>query len=347
MKYIKMTLCFVLLVLVLFIFTTFLLDSNKSSKYIRSVDIENNHNISLQVGEEVKYKIHNGLLNKVGIDKVYNWSSKNNDVVDVNNNGIVKAKIPGTATIYAKFGNKTIKSNVIVYDVKDILIVVGDSRFDHFKDDNEFEKTGDYVVKYKNTISVLNKIDKIYIVSLSGMRYNWLAGLDEYKDKNANIYVSNIIREYEKKTNNISKYNIKILFNLGVNDLNHRYLQNDKPTDVALKYLNKLNNLMENDWNSNILNNISLNIITLFPTDDEMTSCYFPGRYNKDVIEFNNTIVSNSRYKVCDAYNDLGFKDDYFRERKNKSCATRDGLHFSPEFNRDILYPYLIECFNK
>ena len=179
------------------------------------------------------------------------------------------------------------------------------------------------------------------------MRYNWLAGIDEYKDKNASMYVSNIIREYERKTSDIYKYNIKILFNLGVNDLNHRYLQNDKPTDVALKYLNELNNLMEKEWNSNILNSVSLNIITLFPTNDEMTSCYFPGRYNKDIIEFNNTIVSNSRYKVCDAYNDLGFKDDYFRERKTKSCATRDGLHFSPEFNRDILYPYLIECFNK
>ena len=344
MKYIKLVITFVILVLTICIFCFILKDND--IKNIRNVEMNNNDIISLKIGDDLKFNIYDEYTGKININNLYKWSSSNTDVLSVDG-GTAKAKLPGTSIIKAKFGSKTIKTNVNVYDIKDIIIVVGDSRFDHFKDDNEFIKTDDYVVKYKNTVSVLNKIDKIYIVSLSGMRYNWLAGLNEYKDNNANIYVSNIIREYEKKTNNISKYNIKILFNLGVNDLNHRYLQNDKPTDVALKYLNKLNNLMENDWNSNILNNISLNIITLFPTDDEMTSCYFPGRYNKDVIEFNNAIVSNSRYKVCDAYNDLGFKDDYFRERKNKSCATRDGLHFSPEFNRDILYPYLIECFNK
>lgn len=346
MKYIKMILLFVFLILVLFIFTV-LLNTNKSSKYIRSVNMENNQNISLKVGDKIKYNIYDGWLNKFGIDKLYKWSSSNDNVAVIENSGIIKAKTPGTSTVSAELGNKTIKANVSVYDIKDILIVVGDSRFDHFKDDNEFDKTENYEVKYKNTTSVLNKLNRIYIVSLSGMRYNWLAGLDQYKDKNANKYVSNIIQEYEKKTNNISKYNIKILFNLGVNDLNHRYLQNDKPTDIALKYLNELNNLMENEWSSNIINNISLNIITLFPTDDEMTSCYHPGRYNKDVIEFNDAIISNSRYKVCDAYHDLEFRDDYFREKKSKSCANRDGLHFSPEFNRDILYPYLIECFDK
>lgn len=346
MKYIKMILLFVLLVLVLFIFTT-LLDTNKSSKYIRSVNMENNQNISLKVGDKIKYNIYDGLPNKFGIDKLYKWSSSNDNVAVIENSGIIKAKTPGTSTVSAKLGNKIIKTNVNVYDIKDIIIVVGDSRFDHFKDDNNFIETDNYEVKYKNTVSVLNKVDRIYVVSLSGMRYNWLAGLDEYKDKNANVFVSDIIHEYEEKTSKTVKYNIKIMFNLGVNDLNHRYLLDDKPSNVALKYLNELNKLMENEWSSNIINDISLNIITLFPTDDEMNACYSSLRYNIDVIEFNNTIITNSKYKVCDAYNDLGFRDDFFRERNDKSCASRDGLHFSPEFNRDILYPYLIDCFNK
>jgi hypothetical protein len=156
-----------------------------------------------------------------------------------------------------------------------------------------------------------------------------------------------IIKEYEDKTNGNLKYDIKIMVNLGVNDLSKKYLKDDTASEVAMKYLDKFDSLMNGEWKSNVINKISLNVITLFPVNDEMIDCYFPGRYNKDVIEFNKTIINNSKYKVCDAYNDLKFKDIYFRQRSDKSCATRDGLHFTKEFNKNILYPYLINVCSK
>lgn len=317
--------------------------NSKSYDNITTIDMLHNRTLSIEDKDKVKLNIKLSNDFPVSSNKFYTWKSSNKKVAIVDNNGIIQAKNAGTTTITAKFNNKTIKTKLTVYKIKQVIIVVGDSRMDHFKDDNEFKTTSKYEIKYAEKSGLLSNINRFYVVSLSGMRYNWLAGEDNYKDKSATKYVKEIINEYEDKTNDTIKYNIKILFNLGVNDLANKYL--DTPaSDVANKYLNKLDENMNNEWKSNKINKISLNMITLFPVRDKMIDCYFPGRYNKDVIEFNNTIKKNSKYPVCDAYNDLDFKDEVFRERHgNDTCATRDGLHFTKEFNKDILYPYLVD----
>ena len=106
---------------------------------------------------------------------------------------------------------------------------------------------------------------------------------------------------------------------------------------------------MNNEWSSDIIDKISLNMITLLPIQDEQVKCYSNVRYNKYVIEFNEYTRNNYQGKICDIYNDLKFNDNVFREKAgHESCATRDGLHFSKEFNTKDLYSYIINyCSNK
>ena len=342
---------FIIIVAVFICFISFLIkDSNNLNldvnNNITTIDMVDNNNLQLVVDDVIKLKAH---VSRKFTDNntSYNWVSSNNEVATVSREGIVKTKKSGSSVITASIGNELIKINLTVYDIKNIIIMVGDSRMDNFKDDNNFMETNKYEVKYKYG-GMLDNFKKLYVVSLSGMRYDWLAGIGQYKNANATNYVRDIILHYEDITDEYDKYNIKILFNLGVNDLNHRYLDTDVK-DVSLKYLDKLNKLMANEWNSDIINKISLNIVTLFPVNDKQIGCYFPGRYNRDVIEFNKEMVKNSSYTVCDAYNDLDFNDSVFRERlDNKSCSNRDGLHFSSSFNTDVLYSYLVDvCANK
>lgn len=336
----------ILFVLIIIGIVDFHIVSNKDNKNssVRSVEMIKDKELSIKHGDSIQLNIYSSDLVKINTNKFYKWSSSNEDVAYVDEDGIIRTNKAGTTTIEAKSNGKTIKNTLDVYDIKDIVIVVGDSRMDYFKDDNNFKQTSRYEIKYTDNKSILSNIDRLYVVSLSGMRYEWLAGENIYKKNNATNYVRDIIEDYEEKTNANRKYNIKIMFNLGVNDLAHKYLQDDTPSEVADKYLEKIDSLMDNEWHSNIINQISLNMITLFPVNDQMVDCYFPGRYNKDVIEFNETIIENSKYTVCDAYKEIGFKESYFRERtSNKECATRDGLHFSSKFDKDILYPYLIQ----
>lgn len=308
---------------------------------ISVIDMVDDSDLSIKKGDEVKLNINLFDNTLFSGNKLYNWKSSNKDVAIVDD-GYIKTKKSGKTTITAEFNGKIIETNLFVYEVLEIGIIIGDSRMDHFKDDNDFIETNKYEIKYMEKSSLLNNYKRLYVVSLSGMRYNWLAGEDSYEDDNATDYVKDIIGEYEDKTNDTTKYNIKLLFNLGVNDLNHRYLGNDTPSEVAEKYLEKLDSNMHDEWHSDVVNNISLDILTLFPVNDEMTDCYFPGRYNKDVIEFNKYIIDNSKYNVCDAYNEAGFNNESFRKRTDKSCASRDGLHFSEEFNKGELYNYLV-----
>lgn len=314
---------------------------------IDTIDMLDNKSLFLKNGSNIRLNIFFSDDLKIRMNKFYNWSSSNDKVCKVNDEGVVSSKETGSSYIKATMGTDTIKTKITVYDIKNILVIVGDSRMDNFKDDNNFIETSKYEVKYIEKTSLLSNFDRIYVVSLSGMRYNWLAGEDDYKNNNVTKYVEDIIYEYEDKTTDTYRYDIKILFNLGVNDLNHRYLKNDSPVYVAEKYLNKLEDIMNNEWKSDIINNISLNIVTLFPVEDEQVACYFPGRYNKDVIEFNNYIKKEYNGVVCDAYKDIDFNKNSFRKRTNKECARRDGLHFSEEFNREILYPYLVNVCGK
>jgi hypothetical protein len=336
---------FALFVLIIFSYKEIEKDNEISS--IKTVEMINDKELSLQNNSNIKFEIYSSNLLKINNNVFYKWTSSNESVATVDDEGVVKVNKAGTTTIIAKSKSKTLKTIINAYDIKKIAIVVGDSRMDHFKDDNKFSETSRYEIKYIDNNSILSDIDRLYVVSLSGMRYNWLAGEDDYKENNATNYVKDIIKEYEDKTNGNLKYDIKIMVNLGVNDLSKKYLKDDTASEVAMKYLDKFDSLMNGEWKSNVINKISLNVITLFPVNDEMIDCYFPGRYNKDVIEFNKTIINNSKYKVCDAYNDLKFKDIYFRQRSDKSCATRDGLHFTKEFNKNILYPYLINVCSK
>lgn len=310
------------------------------------IDIVDNNDLSIKNNSKIKLNIKFANIFKSS-NNFFDWESSNEDVASVDN-GVVVAKNPGTTTITAKLDNLEIKSKVTVYDIKKVIIIIGDSRMDHFKDDNNFNSTSRYEIKYTDKVSMLSKYDRLYVVSLSGMRYEWFAGLDTYKDNNATNYVKDIISEYEDKTKDTLKYDIKLLFNLGVNDLSHYHLTTT-PSEVASKYLSKIDDVMNNEWKSDKIYNISLNMVTLFPVNDEQIKCYFPKRYNEDVIEFNDYITTNSKYTVCDAYNDLDFNDSVFRERTdNASCATRDGLHFSKEFNTTELYSYLVNvCANK
>ena len=339
-----------IVIIVLFGYITIRFNSLKEEidNNIIVIDMVDNNNLSLKKDTKIKLNINLFDNNLISGNKLYKWKSSDKDIATVDGDGFLETKKSGKTIISEEFNCNIIKTNLIVYDVLDIAIIIGDSRMDHFKDDNNFNETDKYEVKYLEKSSMLSNYNKLYVVSLSGMRYNWLAGEDEYRDNNATKYVEKIIKEYEDKTNDTTKYNIKLLFNLGVNDLNHSYLGNDSPGYVAEKYLEKLDDNMHNAWNSNIINNISLNIVTLFPVNDEMTDCYFKGRYNKDVEEFNQYMLDNSKYTVCDAYNEINFTEDVFRERNDKSCATRDGLHFSEEFNRKELYNYLVNvCANK
>ena len=339
------------LVIIIFVIDVVLykgVDNTSISDNTQVIDMIDEGNLNLKQGEDTKLSITFSDQINLEVNNFYKWSSSDSSVCTVDDNGIVHAKKAGEAYIKAKWQGKTIKTKVTVYDIKSILIVVGDSRMDNFKDDNNFMDTSKYEVKYIEKTSLISNFEKMFVVSLSGMRYNWLAGENDYKDDNATKYVEEIIKEYEEKTNNIHKYDIKILFNLGVNDLEHKYLKDDSPAYIASKYLHKLDNIMNNEWKSDIINNIDLNMITLFPVNDEQVECYFPGRYDKDIVEFNNYIKSEYKGSVCDAYNDLDFNANVFRPRSDKTCASRDGLHFSKEFNQEKLYPYLVnDCAKK
>ena len=342
-KHKKIVLINLFLIIFILIIIALKLGTTVNKNYnIDEIDMLDNENLVLKNGSNIKLNISFSDNFKVSINRVYKWSSSDNDVCSVDDEGIIYTKEPGTAYIEAKHGNDIIKTKVTVYDTKNVLIIVGDSRMDHFKDDNGFTSTSDYEVKYTEKPSLLSDFERIYVVSLSGMRYNWLAGENGYQDNNATLYVEDIIEEYEDKTTDIYKYNIKILFNLGVNDLNHKYLGDDSPAYISGKYIDKLEEIMNNEWKSDIINNISLNMVTLLPVEDEQVSCYFTGRYNSDVIEFNEFTKKEYDGVVCDAYNDLDINENSFRERTDKECANRDGLHFSKEFNREVLYPYLV-----
>lgn len=341
-----------LLIIFIFLLVLFAICHLEYKSYVYSfednykiLDISNNNNFSIYSGSTLRFNVR--LSDNVkSSNKIYKWSSSNKEIATVDDNGLVKFKKSGDVSISAIYKEEEWNVKVKVYNIKKILVIIGDSRMDHFKDDNGFSSTDRYEVKYSDKISMINDYDRIYVVSLSGMRYNWLSGDGEYKRNNAREYVKDIIHEYENKTDDYVKYDIKLLFNLGINDLNHTYLDTT-PSKVALKYLDKLEEYMNNDWSSEVINNISLNMVTLFPIQDTQASCYFPGRYDKDTIEFNNEIKSSSKYNVCDAYSDVGFNDKSFRKRNDKDCANRDGLHFSPEFNKKELYNYLINvCAN-
>lgn len=215
---------------------------------------------------------------------------------------------------------------------------------DNFKDDNKFQETDNYEIKYKDKETTFSPYERIYVVSLSGMEYDWFYGQGKYKNNNATKYVQNIIEQYASKTTETTNYEIKILFNLGVNDIKSKSAQ-----EIAQKYLETIDERLNNQWANSKINKITLNMVTLFPIQDEQIKCHFPGRYNKTVIEFNQYIQNNYQGTICDAYNDLKFTDESFRtSTTNQSCATRDGLHFSKEFNTQVLYPYLINyCANK
>ncbi len=347
-KYSKIIFINLFLIIFLLIIITLRLGNATNKNYsINEVEMLNNENLILKNGSNIKLNISLFDNFKLSINKVYKWISSNQDICSVNNDGVVYAKSPGITYITARRNNDIIKTKVTVYDTKNILIIVGDSRMDNFKDDNKFISTSNYEVKYTEKPSLLSDFERIYVVSLSGMRYNWLVGEDGYQDNNATLYVKDIIEEYENKTNDIYNYNIKILFNLGVNDLNHKYLGNDSPAYISEKYITKLKDIMNNEWKSDIINNISLNMVTLLPVEDSQVSCYFTGRKNSDVIEFNEFTKNEYDGVVCDAYNDLDINKNSFRERTDKDCANRDGLHFSKKFNREVLYPYLINVCGK
>lgn len=339
----------ILIIILLFIvfFVGNLEGTNKDMEdNVNVIDIVDDSDLSIKNNSKVKLNIKFANIFKSS-NNFFDWESSNEDVASVDN-GVVKAKSPGTTTVTAKLDNLEIKTKITVYDIKKVIIIIGDSRMDHFKDDNNFNSTSRYEIKYTDKVSMLSKYDRLYVVSLSGMRYEWFSGDGIYKENNATNYVKDIISEYEDKTKDTIKYDIKLLFNLGVNDLSHYHLTTT-PSEVASKYLSKIDDVMNNEWKSDKIYNISLNMVTLFPVNDDQIKCYFPKRYNKDVIEFNDYITTNSKYTVCDAYNDLDFNDLVFRERfDNASCATRDGLHFSKEFNTTELYSYLVNvCANK
>lgn len=312
------------------------------------IEIADNNNLRIKNNEQIKLNVKIADIFKTS-NKIFNWESSNEEVAEVNSEGLITTKKTGITHINCRLKNKKITTKLTVYENKQIVIVVGDSRMDHFKDDNEFESTDKYEVKYTDKKSLLSNYERLYVVSLSGMRHNWLVGEGEYKEKNATEYVKKIIKEYEEKTTETTKYEIKILFNLGVNDLTDKHLENTNPNEVAKKYLTTLEKNLNNEWSSKIIKDISLNIITLLPVRDYQVKCHFPGRHNEYVIEFNEYIKNNYQGKICDIYNDLEFKDNIFRERNGyENCSTRDGLHFSKEFNKEKLYPYLTNyCANK
>lgn len=312
------------------------------------VEVVDSNNLRVKTNEKLKLNVKIADIFKTS-NKIFKWESTNEEVATVDDNGLVTTKKAGITSIICRLKDKVIETRLTVYDEKKIVILVGDSRMDHFKDDNNFNETNRYEIKYTDKKGILPMYERFYVVSLSGMRYNWLVGSDKYRDDNATKYVRQIIKEYEEKNNETTNYEIKILFNLGVNDLTDEYLGNDTPSEVAQKYLTSLEKNMNNEWSSDVIDKISLNIITLLPVFDSQVKCYFPGRYNKYVVEFNDYIKNNYQGKICDIYNDIEFSYDTFRERYgNNSCATRDGLHFTEEFNTQELYPYLVNyCANK
>lgn len=312
------------------------------------VEIVDDNNLKIKTNEQITLNVKIADIFKTS-NKIFKWKSTDEEVAEVDANGVVTTKKAGTTYIKCQLNDKTIKTKLTVYEKKKIVIVVGDSRMDDFKDDNNFESTDKYEIKYTDQKNILSTYERFYVVSLSGMYYDWLVGNGYFKDENATKYVKKIIKEYEDKTDEYTKYEIKILFNLGVNDLKESHFQSTTPSDVAKKYLTTLEEILNNEWSSETIERISLNMITLLPIQDEQIKCHFPGRYNKFVTEFNEYIKNNYQGEICDIYNDLEFTDDVFRDRPGKeSCSIKDGLHFSKKFNTEKLYPYLTNyCANK
>jgi hypothetical protein len=171
---------FALFVLIIFSYKEIEKDNEISS--IKTVEMINDKELSLQNNSNIKFEIYSSNLLKINNNVFYKWTSSNESVATVDDEGVVKVNKAGTTTIIAKSKSKTLKTIINAYDIKKIAIVVGDSRMDHFKDDNKFSETSRYEIKYIDNNSILSDIDRLYVVSLSGMRYNWLAGEDDYKD---------------------------------------------------------------------------------------------------------------------------------------------------------------------
>lgn len=337
------------LLLIMFIVTLYFMRFGSGSKNDK-IDMSNEDNIALKVKNKDSFYIPLSDIFGINVSRFYKFNSSNKRVVKVNHNGEIESVSPGVSTVTASFLGNKLKTKVTSYDVQDILIIVGDSRMVHLSLDNDFSKTDRDAVTYTTNKKLLYGYSKVYIVAINGRRYDWFAGLGEYESDNAISYVKDIISEYAEKTSDIHKYNIKLLFNLGVNDMAKYNLEDkdESPSEVARDYVKKINSVMDNEWKNEKINNISLNMVTLFPVQDEQLKCYYKERSNKSVKEFNNVIKKEYKNTVCDAFNDISFNDDVFREREgDNTCSLRDGLHFDAKFNKDTIYPYLVSKCSK
>ena len=179
------------------------------------------------------------------------------------------------------------------------IIIIGDSRMELIENDRD----------------TLNVPNNIIFKARSGARMYWLN----------KVAMPWLRKQLDNKN---KKYKYRVLFNLGVNDLNSDL----EPNIIAKDYLKFYKRIIFENQDVNFY------FLSVNPIDEKTINNFFINqkRTNKKIEEFNNYFMNNikgfNNISYCDSYNTLNI--NFY-----------DGLHFDFETNKTILNYLINVCF--
>lgn len=194
-------------------------------------------------------------------------------------------------------------------------------------------------ISYKKTISEISKViiigdSRMELIEIDKEKLNVPTNFIFDAESGAKIswlYSVGIPKLY-KIINNKSNYKYKVIFNLGVNDLNDDIDIKQK----ADEYFNTYKNIIESN------KNIFFYFLSVNPVDENRIYKYFSKenkRTNNKIEKFNNYFIKMLKkeklknVKYCDSYNTLDFE-------------LPDGLHYNFKTNNKIIKYLIEECIN-
>lgn len=182
------------------------------------------------------------------------------------------------------------KSKIKKFDINKVIIV-GDSRMEFIEQD-------------KSELDVPNNF---IIVAKGGAKIDWTAEVAIPK-----------LKELLEKN---KKYNVHVVFNMGVNDLNY-----DIDIKARVDEYFELYKRVINEYK-----NVKFYFLSVNPVDEDIINDYWNNiRTNDKIEEFNDItidILSEKNYynvTYCDSYNTIKFE-------------TKDGLHYNFDTNKRII----------
>lgn len=171
------------------------------------------------------------------------------------------------------------------------IIIVGDSRME-------------FIERDKDKLDIPNNF---IFDAKSGAEIDWT--------------VDEAIPKLEELLQENKKYNVHVIFNMGVNDLN--YIVDVKQKGV--EYFELYESLIKK------YKNVSFYILSVNPIDEDVIDDYFNNkRTNKKIETFNNTFIT--------LLNDTGFDNaTYCDSYHNLSFNLPDGLHYDTKTDQKII----------